>query len=93
MILVKFLVSWLWTTQADGIKWLFFLQEMIPAEIQYKTLDDKFLAIVEAFKTWRHYLEGCKHKVLIFTDYNNLHYFINTKSLNYRQVYLAQKLS
>ncbi len=45
---------------------------MILAETRYETYNDELLAIVEAFKTWRHYLEGYKHKVLILTDYNNL---------------------
>ena len=62
---------------------------MIPAKTWYKTYDGKFLAIVEAFKTWRHYLEGCKHKILVFTDHNNLRCFMDTKSLSFRQVRLA----
>ena len=45
---------------------------MIPAETCYETHDGELLAIVEAFKTWRHYLEGCKHKMLVFTNYKNL---------------------
>ena len=60
---------------------------MISAEIYYKTHNSKLLAIVEAFKTWRHYLEGCKYKVLILTDHNNLHQFMDTKSLSSRQVW------
>ena len=36
----------------------FFLRKMIPAETRYKTHDGELLAIVEAFKTWKHYLEG-----------------------------------
>ena len=36
----------------------FFLQKMISAETRYETYDGKLLAIVEAFKTWRHYLKG-----------------------------------
>ena len=35
----------------------FFLQKKIPAEIKYETYNGELLAIVEAFKTWRHYLE------------------------------------
>ena len=66
---------------------------MIPVETWYKTHNGKLLAIVEAFKTWRHYLKGCKHEVLVFTDYNNLCRFIDTKSLSSRQVRWAQKLS
>ncbi len=39
----------------------YFSQKMISAETRYKTHDQKLLAIVKAFKTWCHYLEGCKH--------------------------------
>ena len=66
---------------------------MFPAKTWYKTYDGKLLAIVEAFKTWRHYLEGCKHKVLMLINHNNLRRFIDTKSLSSRQVCWAQKLS
>ena len=66
---------------------------MIPAETQYKTHDGKLLAIVEAFKIWRHYLEGCKHEIFVLTDHNNLRHFMDTKSLSSRQVRWAQKLS
>ena len=66
---------------------------MIPAETHYETHDIELLAIVKAFKTWRHYLEGCKHKVLVLTDHNNLRRFMDTKSLSSRQVRWAQELS
>ena len=49
----------------------YFLCKMISAKTRFKTHDGKLLAIVEAFKTWRHYLEGCKHEVLVLTDHNN----------------------
>ena len=71
----------------------FFFRKMIPAETRYKTHDGKLLAIVEAFKTWRHYLKDCKHKVFVLTDYNNLCRFMDIKSLNSRQVRWAQELS
>ena len=45
---------------------------MIPAETSYKTHNGEFLAIVEAFKTWYHYLEGDKHEVLVLANHNNL---------------------
>ena len=48
--------------------------------------NSKLLAIVGAFKTWRHYLEGCKHKILVLTNYNNFCWFIDTKNLSFRQV-------
>ena len=65
---------------------------MIPAKTWYKTHNDELLAIVEAFKTWRHYLEGCKHKVLALTNYNNLCHFIDIKSLSFRQICWSQEL-
>ena len=71
----------------------YFLRKIIPAETWYKTYNGKLLAIVEALKTWRHYLKGCKHKVLVLTDYNNLRRFMEMKSLSSRQVRWAQKLS
>ena len=64
----------------------YFMRKMIPAKIWYKTYNGKLLAIVEAFKTWRHYLEGCKHKILILTNHNNLWQFMDTKSSSSRQV-------
>ena len=65
---------------------------MIPAETRYEIHDGELLAIIEVFKTWRHYLEGCKHKVLVLIDYNNLRQFMNTKNLSYHQVRWAQEL-
>lgn len=50
----------------------FFSRKMIPAKIWYKTHNQKLLAIVKNFKTWRYYLEGYKFKVLIFTNHNNI---------------------
>ena len=66
---------------------------MIPAETRYETYKSKLLAIVKAFKTWRHYLEGCKHEIFILIDYNNLCQFMNTKSLSSCQFRWSQKLS
>ena len=66
---------------------------MIPTETWYETHNGKLLVIVEAFKTWCHYLEGYKYEFLIFTDHNNLRCFMDTKSLSFKQVRWAQKLS
>ena len=66
---------------------------MIPAKTRYETHNGELLAIVEVFKTWRHYLEGSQHEVLILTDHNNLRRFMETKSLSSKQVRLAQELS
>ena len=66
---------------------------MILAEIQYKTYNGKFLAIIKAFKTWRYYLKGCKYKLFILTNYNKVCQFIDIKNLSFKQVRWAQKLS
>ena len=74
---------------SDSGQWnpvAYFFRKMIPAETRYQTHDGELLAIVKAFKTWRHYLEGCKHKVLVLRDHNNLCWFMDTKSLSSRQV-------
>lgn len=64
---------------------------MIPVETQYKTHNGELLLIVGVFKPQKHYSEGCKHKVLVFTNHNNFRQFMDTKSLNSRQVCWAQE--
>jgi hypothetical protein len=51
------------------------------AERNYSTYDGELLAIVEAFKHWRHYLEGARYIIEVITDYKNLWYFMETKYL------------
>lgn len=41
-------------------------------ETYYKIYNQELVAIAEAFKTWRHYLKGCKYEVLVFINHNNL---------------------
>ncbi len=66
---------------------------MILIEIRYKTHDQELKAIVEVFKTWCHYLKGCKYEFLVLTDHNNLRQVIDMKSLRSCQICWAQKLS
>ena len=40
---------------------------------------------LKALKNWRHYLESCKHEVLVLADHNVLRQFGNTKSESSRQ--------
>ena len=65
---------------------VYFLRKMIPAKTRYKTHDCELLAIVEAFKTWRHYLEDCQYKVFNLIDHNNFWQFMDTNSLSSCQV-------
>ena len=71
----------------------YYCQKIIPAKTRYKTHDAKLSAIIEAFQIWQHYLKGCKHKVLVLTNHNNLCCFMKTKSLSFRQIWWAQELS
>ncbi len=62
-------------TSDDSGQWhprAFFFRKIIPAETRYETHDGELLAIIEALKTWKHYLEGCKYEILVLTDHNNL---------------------
>ena len=75
--------------KTDLGQWLliaFFSRKIILAKIQYKTYDGELLAIIKAFKIWRHYLKRCKYKVLILTNYNNFYHFIDIKNLSFKQV-------
>ena len=71
----------------------YFSRKMIPAECNYEVHDKKLLAIVFAFKHWRHYLEGTRHQVLVLTNHRNLSRFMTTTKLSPRQVRWAQELS
>ena len=64
----------------------FFSWKMIPAETRYETHNGELLAMVEAFKIWRHYLKGSQHEVLVLTDHNNFQRFLDMKSLSSKQV-------
>lgn len=65
---------------------VFYSRNMILAETWYKTQNQELIDIGEAFKTYCHYLEGFRYEIFIFTNYNNLCQFIDTKSLSSRQV-------
>lgn len=71
----------------------YFSRKMSPPERNYETHDGEMLAIVEAFKQWRHYLEGAHHQILVLTDHHNLKKFMETKRLSGRQIRWAQELS
>ena len=54
-------------------------------ELNYDTHDKEPLAIFEAFRVWRHYLEGSGTPIDVLTDHKNLEYFSTTKVLTRRQ--------
>ena len=57
---------------------------MILAETKYETHNDELLAIVEAFKTWKLYIEGFQFEVLMLINHNNFWQFMDKKSLSSR---------
>jgi hypothetical protein len=63
----------------------FFSKKLSPAELNYDVVDWELLAVVKAFKAWRHWLEGAKHPFLIWTDHHNLEYIQEVRRLNPRQ--------
>ena len=71
----------------------FWSRKIIPAERNYETHDQELLAIVSAFKQWRHYLEGASHTVQVLTDHANLKGFMKVKQLNGRQARWATFLA
>ena len=59
----------------------FHSRKLTPTELNYDTHDKELLAIFEAFKIWRHYLEGSTHQINVVTNHKNLEYFSTTKLL------------
>ena len=54
-------------------------------ECNYDVHNKEMMGIMHALEAWRHYLEGCKHKMKIWTDHQNLKYFMSAKKLNRQQ--------
>ena len=70
----------------------FFSRKLIAAERNYEIYDKEMLAIVEALKEWRVYLEGSIHQIRIITDHKNLEYFTTSKVLKRRQARWSELL-
>ena len=62
------------------------------AELNYDTHDKELLAIFEAFKHWRQYLEGSRSPIDVVTDHKNLEYFTTMKILTCRQARWSEYL-
>ena len=59
----------------------YYSRKLQSAELNYEIYDKEILAIVEAFKHWRAYLEGAE-EIIIYTNHKNLEYFTTSKVLN-----------
>jgi len=71
----------------------YYSRKMTGPELNYDIHDKELLAMVEAFKEWRVYLEGAKYPTQVYTDHKNLLYWTTTKQLNRRQVRWAETLA
>ena len=63
----------------------FHSRNFTPSEINYEIYDKELLAIIDSLATWRYLCIGSPHPIIIFTDHNNLRYFMSSKRLNRRQ--------
>jgi len=70
----------------------FHSRKLSPAERNYDIHDKELLAILVAFMEWKHYLEGTEKPITVYTDHQNLQYFLTTKAWTHRQIRWAQKL-
>ena len=61
--------------------------------MNYQIYDKELLAIVVAFKHWRHYLEFSSERTEVLTDHKNLEYFTTTRNLSRCQVRWSEVLS
>lgn len=68
-------------------------RKMTPPELNYEIHDKELLAIVEAFRHWRIYLEGQAHEVEVITDHKNLTKLTTIKVLTPRQTRWYQDLA
>jgi hypothetical protein len=74
--------------QVDDNAWhpvAFLSKALNPVERNYEIHDTEMLAIIRGLEEWRHYLEGARHPVEIWTDHKNLEYFRVAQKLNCRQ--------
>ncbi|KAL5497679.1 hypothetical protein ACEPAH_2610 [Sanghuangporus vaninii] len=58
---------------------------LLDAERNYEIYDKEMLAIVQALKEWRQYLQGANQPFEVWTDHANLTYFKAPQKLNRRQ--------
>ncbi|XP_026537629.1 adenylate cyclase type 10 [Notechis scutatus] len=77
------------TAPADSITLFpcaYYSRKLTPSEHNYTTWEKELLAIKGAFETWRHHLEGARHKVEVWTDHRNLEHLSTARKLNQRQI-------
>ena len=92
------ILSQAWEAQGESTRLVwkpvaFYSRKMNQAERNYGVGDQEMLAIITAFKTWRHYLECASHTIRVLTDHQALTSFMTTKNLNRRQARWGELLA
>jgi ribonuclease HI len=70
----------------------FYSRKLKDAEVNYPAHDMELLAIVEALKEWRYFLEGSPFTAIVRTDHKPLQEFFTQKSLSRRQARWWEKI-
>jgi len=71
----------------------FHSRKLNAAQRNYDIHDKELLAILEASREWKHYLLRADEPVTVYTDHQNLQYFLTTTVRNPRQIRWAQWLA
>jgi len=71
----------------------FHSRKLNSAERNYEIHAKELLAIMEAFKEWKRYLWGEEEPMTVYTDHQNLQFFLTKKVWNQRQIRWAQELT
>ena len=87
------ILSQLWESTGQWHPIAFWSRKQAKAELNYGAGEGELLAVVEACKQWRHYLEGAAHRIRVITDHCNLRTFLTTKNLSRREARWWEKLS
>ena len=81
--------SQVYATPAGRTLWkpvAFFSKKFTKEQKNYGTGDQEILAIIMAFKEWRHYLDSPTQSTIVLSDHAVLQSFMTTKSLQGRQI-------
>ena len=60
-------------------------KSLTEVERNYDVHDKELRAVIGSFEAFRHYVEGAKHTVEVYTDHKNLEYFKKSQKLSRRQ--------
>ena len=92
----NFAIADIFSQQNDDENWrsmTFMSRKMISTKQNYEIHDQKLLTIVQAFKTWKHYLKSSSKTIEVWSNHNNLRKFIKQKKLNFKQARWALTLT